>query len=185
MGVGAVAALVLIGTGLLVLALAVTVVACAARGRRHQALGAAAAALVLVALYAVALVGVSATAPSRTLATGTWKCFDDWCVSLTSAVRSGDTVTVTLATRNQGRRQQAPDTQRVWLLHNGVRDEVIVSGLAAPVAGGTTRDLPPRRVTAPGGDDAQLLVTEGGFPSALVIGDDNSPFHPQPAWPLN
>jgi hypothetical protein len=31
----------------------------------------------------------------------------------------------------------------------------------------------------------QVLVTEGGFPSLFVIGDDNSLLHPQPAWPLS
>jgi hypothetical protein len=108
--VAALAAFFLIATTATVLALIVTAAAFAARHRWHQAMRTAFAACLVAALYTVALLVVSATASPRTLATGEWKCFDDWCVSLTSAVRSGDTVQVVLAVQNQGRRQQAPDT---------------------------------------------------------------------------
>lgn len=137
-----------------------------------------------MALYALVLVGVSVTTPAGSLAAGEWKCFDDWCVSLTSVVRTGDTVQVVLAVRNQGRREQAPDTPRVWLDHQGRREEVLVPGLGSRVAGGATRELPPIQLTTPAAEGPRLLVTEGGFPSVLVIGDENSPLHPQSAWQL-
>ena len=81
-------------------------------------------------LYAVALVGVSATSPARSLTTGEWKCFDDWCASVTSAVRTGDLVQVDLAVQNRGRGEQAPHTPRLWLVHHGRRDMVVLAGLA-------------------------------------------------------
>ena len=138
----------------------------------------------LMAVYAVALVGASATAPARSLANGEWKCFDDWCVTITSVVRTGNTVQIVLTVQNQGHREQAPDTPRAWLLHNTRRDEVVVPGLASRLPGGSSRHLPPIRLTAPTAELPRFLVTEGGFPSVLVIGDDNSPFHPQPSWAL-
>ena len=76
------------------------------------------------------------------------------------------------------------NTPRAWLLHGAERDELDVPELASRVPGGSTRELPPIRIVLPAAERPQLLVTEGGLPSLLVIGDDNSPFHPQPAWPL-
>lgn len=176
--------MVLIGTTLLLFVLVVAAVGAAARRRWHRSLTAGLAVALLVALYAVALVGVSVTTPDRGLTSGEWKCFDDWCVWLTSAVWTGDTVQVALAVHNQGHREQAPDNPRAWLLHHGQRDEVLVPGLGARLASGFTRNLPPVRLNTPAAERPLLLVTEGGFPSVLVIGDDNSPFHPQPAWQL-
>lgn len=64
------------------------------------------------------------------------------------------------------------------------RDEVLVPGLGSRLASGSTRNLPPVRLNTPAAERPLLRVTEGGSPSVLVIGDDNSPFHPQPAWQL-
>jgi hypothetical protein len=177
-------AIVLIGAALLVVALLVAVVVFLIRRSWTHAGAAALVAGVTVILYGLALVAVSVTTPARTLAIGEWKCFDDWCASVTSVSRTGDAVTVVLSVQNQGRREQAPDTPRVWLIRNGHREEVIVPGLNARVPGGSVRRLPTMALTAPANESPQLVVTEGGFPSRLVIGDDNSPFHPQPAWPL-
>lgn len=181
---GGLAGLVLVGSALVVLGLLVTAGVAAARGRRHRAVVAAGTAGALVALYAAALVGVGAVSPDRSLATGQWRCFDEWCASVDSVVRTGDTVEVALAVQNRGRRDQAPDSPQVWWLHDGRRDEVVVPGLASRVPGGSTAHLPPIRLTSPRAGRPALEVTEGGWPSVLVIGDDNSPFHPRPAWPL-
>lgn len=176
--------MVLIGTTLLVLALGMAVVTFAARRQWRRSLRAAFTAGLLVTLYAVALVSVSVTSPARSLTTGEWKCFDDWCASVTSAVRTGDVVQVDLAVQNQGRGEQAPDTPRVWLVRQGRRDAVVVSGLESGLPGRSSRHLRIQLV-APETENPLLLVTEGGFPSALVIGDENSPLHPQLAWRLN
>lgn len=182
--VGALAALLLIATALVVITLVIAALALAARRRWPRSLRALSAAGLVLTLYTAPLLGASLTAPHRTLRTGQWKCFDDWCASLTSVVRTGDTVHLSISVTNQGRRSQAPDTPRMWLVQNGRRDEVSVPGLASAIAGGFTRTLPTIGLTAPTTRRPMLLVTEGGFPSMLVIGDENSPFHPQQAWPL-
>jgi hypothetical protein len=177
-------AILMIGAVLLVVALFVAALAFVIGRSWVNARMAASVAAGTVILYGAALVVVSVASPARTLAVGEWKCFDDWCASVTSVSRTGDSVTVVLSVQNQGRREQAPDTPRVWLIRNGHREEVIVPGLNARVPGGSVRRLPTMALTAPASESPQLVVTEGGFPSRLVIGDDNSPFHPQPAWAL-
>jgi len=179
-----VTAILLLATALGVLVLAAGALVLLARGRRRHAALTATAILVVVVLYLLALVGVSLGTPDRTLAAGEWKCFDDWCVTLVSAPRAGDSVTVQLAVQNRGRRQQTPDSPHVWLVHDGHRDEVTVAGLARPVAAGTTVALPALTLTAPASGRPELVATEGGWPSVVVIGDENSPFHPQPGWDL-
>jgi hypothetical protein len=179
------AALVLILAVLVVAVLLVAALAYAAR-RRWRRLGVTLAVLaVVVASYAGTLVAVGVSAPTRDLAIGEWKCFDEWCVTLTSATPRGDAIEVVLAVQNRGRREQAPDSPHAWLLLDGQRNELVVPELGARIAGGSTRQLPPLLVSAPTTQHPRLLITEGGFPSVLTIGDDNSPFHPQPAWPLS
>ncbi len=151
-----------------------------ARGVRLAGLAAA----IVVAAYATSLVVVSAATPARPLAVGEWKCFDDWCVTLSSSQRSGDQVTIMLSVRNRGQREQAPDTARAWLLHGDARDAVPVPGLDARIAGSNTTALAPVQIAAPVSAHPSLLVTEGGLPSVLVIGDENSPLHPPRSWPL-
>jgi hypothetical protein len=140
---------------------------------------------IVVLSYAATLLSVSVATPAHDLAIGEWKCFDEWCVSISSADRLGDLVQVELSVQNRGRREQAPDTPRAWLLHNGRRDPLEVPELTSRIPGGSTRRISPIQVTVPAQEHPQLLITEGGLPSILVIGDDNSPFHPQPAWPLS
>jgi hypothetical protein len=177
-------AIVLLGSVFLVVVLMAAVLVLVVRRSWRSARVTSMVAGVIVIAYAAALMVFSVTAPARSLAMGEWKCFDDWCASVTSVTRTGDAVLVSLSVQNRGRREQAPDSPRVWLVHHGVRDEVIVPGLSSRVPGGSVRPLPQIRLVSPASDSPQLVVTEGGFPSRLVIGDDNSPFHPQPGWPL-
>jgi hypothetical protein len=182
---GAMASLLLVAAALLVAVLMVAGLTYAARRRWRQSAMTMVVLAVVVTAYGVSLVVASASAPARDLAIGEWKCFDEWCASLTSVIRSGSAVEVVLSVQNRGRREQAPDTPRVWLLHDGRRDQLDLPDLASRIPGGSTRQLPGIRVVAPATDRPRLLVTEGGLPSVLVIGDDNSPFHPQSAWPLS
>jgi len=177
-------AIVLLGSVFLVVVLMAAVLVLVVRRSWRSARVTSMVAGVIVIAYAAALMVFSVTTPVRSLTMGEWKCFDDWCASVTSVTRTGDSVLVSLSVENQGRREQAPDSPRVWLVHHGVRDEVIVAGLSSRVPGGSVRQLPEIRLVSPASDSPQLVVTEGGFPSRLVIGDDNSPFHPQPGWPL-
>ena len=177
-------AIVLVGTVLLVLGLIVaTLVLVVGRSWSGARVTSVVAGLIVI-VYGVSLIVVSLTTPVRSLAMGEWKCFDDWCASVTSLTRTGDSVLVSLSLQNRGRREQAPDSPHLWLVLHGVRDEVIVAGLSSRVPGGSVRQLPQIRLVSPASDNPQLVVTEGGLPSRLVIGDDNSPFHPQPGWQL-
>ncbi len=177
-------ALLLLATCLLVPGLVVVAVLSAVRGRRRRAAAASILAAVLVAAYGAGMLVASTIATTRDLRVGEWKCFDEWCATLTAAPRAGDDVQVVLSLRNSGRREQAPDSPRVWLVHGPVREEVVVPDLGSRIAGGGTRQLPAVHLRAPLPEQPLLVVTEGGFPSFLVIGDDNSPFHPQRGWRL-
>lgn len=178
-------AILLIGAVFLVVTLLLGVVVFAVQKSWSNARFAGFGAGATVIVYAVALLVVSVATPARSLTVGEWKCFDDWCASVTSVTRTRDAVLVTLSVRNQGRREQAPDAPRVWLVHAGHRDQVMVAGLASRVPGGSVHQLAPIELTAPTTESPRLLVTEGGVPSLLVIGDDNSPLYPQPSWPLS
>jgi hypothetical protein len=178
-------ALLLIGTALVVLALITAGAVLCIRGSWARARATGIVAAAVLAVYSLALVGVGIASPARSLALNEWKCFDDWCATVTSVTRTGDDVVVSISTRNQGRREQAPDTPRVWLVHNSRRDEVSVPELASRVPGGTLRQLREVRLSVPSSEGPVLVITEGGFPSRGVIGDDNSPFYRQPAWLLS
>jgi len=178
------ASLALVAAALLAAALLIAALTFAGRRRWRQSGVTGLVLAVVIAVYGAGLVGVSIFTPARELAIGEWKCSDDWCASVTSAIRSGDAIEIELSVKNRGRREQAPDTPRAWLLYGAGRNELDVPGLAAGIPGGSTRELPLIRVVLPAAGRPRLLVTEGGLPSILVIGDDNSPFHPQPAWPL-
>lgn len=179
-----VAAIVLLGAGFLLLGLLIVAVVLAVRRSWSRLRATVVGAVSLVIMYAAALVTVSVATPPSSMAIGQWKCFDDWCASVTSLTRTGDAVVVTLSVQNRGRREQAPDTPRAWFVHDGRRDQLAVPGLASRVPGGAVQALPQIRLMAPRSESPMLVITEGGFPSRLVIGDDNSPFHPQAGWPL-
>ena len=182
---GPMGAILLIGAALVVVALLVAVVVFSIARSWTNARVAALVAGLIVILYGVAMVVVSVATPPRSLAIGEWKCFDDWCASVTSVNRTADAVLVVVSVENRGRREQAPDNPQVWLLRNGRRAAVNVPGLTSRVGGGSVRQLPAIPLTSAAAQGTQVLVTEGGFPRLLVIGDDNSLLHPQPAWPLS
>ncbi len=160
----ALGALLLIGAVLLLLVLCSGALALAVRGHRREAVRAAASAGILVVVYAAALVGVAVASPGGELATGEWKCFDEWCASVASVSWAGDTVDVALDVQNRGRRSQAPDTARVWWLHDGRREEVVVPGLGSQVPGGSTRRLPHVRLTAATGGSVPAPGHRGWLP---------------------
>lgn len=138
--------------------------------------------------YAAVLVGVGVASPSRDLATGAWKCFDDWCVTVRSSSPLPDATRpgrrLTLAVRNAGRgRPQRPDSPRAYLDIAGRPPLAIdVPGLDQALTAGQTTTLT-CSVDYPG--PARLVVVEGGWPSRLVIGDENGPGHPHAGWIVN
>ena len=74
----------------------------------------------VVALYAITLIVVSLVSPKKVLEMGAVRCFDEWCITVTSASRQpsiGDVpatgifyvVTVRVSSRSRGRRQRESD----------------------------------------------------------------------------
>lgn len=160
-------------------------------------------------IYAVALLVVSWVTPQQTLAMGQEHCFDDMCFSVTQAriansvtsqdgashVAQGAYYIVTVQLRNKARRQpQKPDSPGAYLVDSsGHTYQLARDGRQAigQEARWDERLQPDERQTRELVFDAptnagpfSLVVTEGGWPSALVIGDENSPFHQKTAMRL-
>jgi hypothetical protein len=86
---GLVASLVLVAAALLAAALLVAALTFAARRRWRQSGMTGLVLAVVIPAYGASLVGVSIFTPARELAIAEWKCFDDWCASVTSATGVG------------------------------------------------------------------------------------------------
>ena len=127
----------------------------------------------MVVLYTVSLLTVSLASTPRTLADGQWKCFGEWCATLESSSPSSGELRLVIGIRNNARGAQRPDAPHAYLTGNGHRTSLAVPGLAQRLDSHdektlyVTVPLPPRAT--------HLLITEGGFPSVLSIGDENSP----------
>jgi hypothetical protein len=179
--------LLLILVVLAVAVLAVSTGISVVRRQRRSAARRAAFAGTVAAIYAVALFAVSLASKPRTLADGDWKCFDDWCVTLVSAAPASFAGTgqhLVIQVHNKGRRAQRPDAPRAFIVKTGHRIPVTVPNLTARVDGGSTVTLPVTVPLSGPAASAQLLITEGGFPSRLTIGDENSPWHAKQSWQL-
>ena len=141
------------------------------------------AAATLVLLYTAALVTAGVASRPGVLSAGDWKCFDDWCITVRSTTATATGRRVTLEARNAGRgRAQRPDSPHVVLEPAGRPPvPVPVTGLDQQLNPGQTAALTCEVTwTGPG----RLIVTEGGWPSRLVVGDENSPWHAHAGWNL-
>jgi len=163
-------------------------VAALVRGRRRQARARGTTVLAVVVLYGVALAAVGLTSRERHLAYGQVKCFDDWCVTLQSvhhvpeqeALRQ---LTIVVASRAH-RVAQRPDSPAAYLVAKDLRERLDLPGLDQRLLPGQAVALHVTVGVPPSTPDPQLLITEGGFPSRLVIGDENSPWHAWSTWSL-
>jgi hypothetical protein len=173
--------LVVLGTAVLLVAALVAAV----RRRTRSAVRRGAAAVVLAGAYAIALIAVGVTSRARALSDGQWKCFDDWCVTVASVAPVADGREVTLLVRNAGRgRAQRPDAPQAYL--DPGRRPLAITELDKRLGPGRTATLHvlvPRSDMADG-SDTRLVVSEGGWPSHAVIGDENSPWHAHAGWRL-
>jgi hypothetical protein len=170
-------------TALTVVVLIAVAVSALLRGRRRSARRSGTALLVLVTSYAAVLIGTSVSSRPRTLRAGEWKCFDDWCVTLSSVAPTPSGQQLSLAVRNAGRgRVQRPDTPHAYLELTGRAPvELHPAGLGQQLAAGQTAEIPcPIAWTGTG----RLVVTEGGWPSRFVIGDENTAWHARTGWNL-
>jgi hypothetical protein len=173
--------LAVLGTVVLLIAALVA----ALRRRTHSAMRRGAAAVVLVGTYAIALIAVGVASRAHTLSDGEWKCFDDWCLAVASATPAADGREVTLLVRNAGRgHAQRPDAPQAYL--DPGRRPLAIAGLDQRLDPGQTATLHvlvPRSDTA-SGSGTRLIIIEGGWPSHVVIGDENSPWHAHAGWTL-
>ena len=173
--------LAVLGTVVLLIAALVAAV----RRRTRSAVRRGVATVVLLGAYAIALIAVGVASRPRALSDGEWKCFDDWCVTTASVVPVADGREVTLLVRNAGRgRAQRPDAPHAYL--DPGRRPLTLAGLDQRLDPGQTATL---RVLVPlsdmaGASGTRLVIIEGGWPSHLVIGDENSPWHAHAGWAL-
>lgn len=158
------------------------------RGQRRSAARRLVAGVTLGGLYAAGLLGVSVTSTERRLAIGEVKCFDDWCVTVRSAPHvagHSDQRHLAIAVLSRARRvAQRPDNPAAFLVTDAGEEQIRVPGLDQRLAPGQEALLQVTLTVPTAARDPRLLVTEGGVPSQLVIGDENSPWHAHSTWPL-
>ncbi|HZC07113.1 MAG TPA: DUF4352 domain-containing protein [Ktedonobacterales bacterium] len=156
-------------------------------------------------IYTLALVGVGALSPQRTLPLGQARCYDDWCVAVahtasqatvgagtTTATARGRFLIVTLQVSSHAKRvSQREHIASLYLLDDaGHRYDVAPAGQRALDASGQAGQ-PLDSLVGPGASfthtlvfdipaDAThlgLVITHSAFPGALIIGDEQSVFH--------
>ncbi|MFZ1683265.1 MAG: hypothetical protein WAU88_03950 [Candidatus Zixiibacteriota bacterium] len=164
---------------------------------------------IVYALYAVALVTVSLFSQAKDLKYGEEQCFDDWCATVTQfkidpissdSATARQYVVVYLRVTNKGKRMEmAPDSPRVQLIDSlGNAYGISEAGQAAYVKRFGKQEPLDKRIGAGESFNTALVfdlpsirnglkvsVTEGGWPSRLVIGDENSFFHAHRTTPLD
>ncbi|MFZ0216289.1 MAG: hypothetical protein WAM30_10165 [Candidatus Dormiibacterota bacterium] len=182
--------LVMLATALVVLGLVVAVTVLGLhRSRWGLRMGALLA--VIVAAYGGVLFGVGATSTPVQLGRGEAKCFDDWCVALSSArTVSGGTLAIEVQVQNRARRQpMRSELARAYVEVPGSPPVDPVNGavlqVLLPPGGRAAEEL---RFPAPArAAGARFVVTEsaGGFgPAQFAIGSEASPLHASAGWPL-
>jgi hypothetical protein len=180
--------LLLTVAGVLVALVAAAAVQLARRRLRSSArLGAAAGAVVL--LYGVALAGAGIASRPALLAPGVAKCFDDWCAAMVGARedRAAGVLLVDVRLENHGRGRAMRGSRPT---------AVVVAASGAELRPRNGGEL--MRLVQPGGSaDVRLVfdlpasarperfvLSEGGGPDVLVVGDENGPLHARTGWPL-
>jgi len=174
---------------------------------RRQFAKARTTALVLggvVVVYFAALSIASLTSTSGELPLNQNKCFDEWCAAVTNiapaaAAGGQQDYVVTLRIANTGRgRAQRPDSPRVFVIDasQNVYDVSPAAqaafeaqnGPQAPInqliqAGTTFTTNVAFRV--PANSRASVVITEGGWPTYFIIGDEGSLWHKKSLTPIN
>lgn len=169
---------------LLVLAAAIVIVwaaVAAVRGRSRAARRALVRLGAGAAIYMLIVFVVSMATPRRAYRVGDTRCFDDWCIAVTSATRPTPTsVTVGLRLSSRAKRVAQRELGTVVYLVDsaGSRYDPVADPTAVPL---DTRLLPgqavdTRRTFAVPGDARGLALVythEGGFPIwAFIIGEN-------------
>ena len=190
--------LALLVSVVVLLVMAVRLLWRAARGRGSDAARQARWLAGYLAAYAVVLVAVALTMPRDSRAPGERECFDDWCAAAVSAAPSAGTdapcaatpgsrvwiATVEVSSDAKRVRQRALDA-RALLEDAGGREYDACASPLGPHAladelgpGESFTVIEPFRLPA-GAVPAGVVISHGGFPGAVIIGADQSLFHPR------
>ena len=156
---------------------------------------------IFVTTYTIVLMAVSLLSPGKVLAIGDVRCFDEWCITVTSASRQpsiGDVrasgvfyvVAVRVSSRSRGRRQRERDVCTYLIDSRRRRFDVSAIGQSALQRAGVAGE-PVTSFVDPGGrfesrlaSDVPLDATDVGFVKTgcgrlpnPIIGDPGSFLH--------
>ena len=160
-----------------------------AMSRRSVSTGSFISAAIVAGAYAMALLTFSLTSRDRTIELGQPKCFDDWCVTVTRADHDDTGAVVEVKVKSQARRaHMRPDHPRIEVLDLRGRVFTPLSADGPPL---NKQLAPGEEFTASfqfkvAGDllHPVVLVSEGGWLTRLIIGDENSFCHRKIVTPL-
>lgn len=177
-----IAALYLVLTVLTTLVCVLVALGLAAFRRKVAAKRVVAFLAVWYGVYAVLLLGASLLSSPKSMAIGERKCYFEWCISLAKADPTPAGYRLTFETSNEGRRAQRPDTPRLRLDIDGASSEIDAPGLRDRVEGHGSRTFRVEVRVPTDAKEVRVTPCEGGFPSAIVVDDDNSPLHAKSFW---
>jgi len=149
--------------------------------------------LILIIIYLVLLVGVSLFSKENILSLNQDKCFDEWCVSVQNVEKkssgSSDSYKVTLKVSNKGRgRTQRPDHPHFYLQDSQGKNYEALLNEGRPLndqIDAQTSFETYLIFELPKGIKGKLVLTEGGGPTLVIIGDEQSLFHKKTVFYLN
>lgn len=152
--------------------------------------------------YGVVLFGFSLTSKNKYLPLNQDKCFDDWCASVVRITKESsdtdNTYWVTLKISNQARgRDQKPDHPAVYVVddRNNKYLQSETKKLEYEKQHGQQRSITSKieaqssyettiAFVLPKERKGYVVITEGGFPTPLIIGDEGSFLHKKSMTPL-
>jgi len=162
-------------------------------GRRAQAVSRLKRLGIGSAAYMVAVLVVAAATPRKWYRVGDAQCFDDWCITVTSATRTADnTVAVNLRLSSRAKRiSQSEKGMIVYVIDAAGRrydPEADPAGvpLDTRLAPGQSVDAPRRFAVQPDARALGLVYTHhGGFPIGFFIIGENEAIHGPPVVRLD
>jgi hypothetical protein len=137
----------------------------------------------LVAAYLGIVVAVSLASPRQWVELNEEQRFDDWCVSIVDAKRTGNqfTVRARVSNRGRGRAQAARDASLFLLAVNGNRFELVTDpispSLHSRIQAGESIETECRCELPPETKILGLDVQHGAWPEWFIVGDRGSLVH--------
>lgn len=150
-------------------------------------------ALIFITIYLPLLVIFSLFSKENILSLNQDKCFDEWCVSVQNVekrtVDSSDLYKITLKVSNKGRgRTQRPDHPHLYLQDSQGKNYETLSNEGRPLNDqieAQTSFETYLNFELPKNAKGKLVITEGGGPTLVIIGDEQSLFHKKTVFYLH